>query len=238
VSIPSSLPSSPSGEPRAPKRREALRRALVVLVLAILALLAWQLTQEYRQLLDSQKQLSQGYSAQLARHVSLNMRLKAQAGQAMLQSAAARDSSDDELVTLLRSIFPTLNSLAWLDAHGQLLADSASESRDLSFIRNQLQRSDSAAYHFAFSAQDGGTLYLLLRQSDDSHRVLRMRTSALRSWLREQHQSEHRWLLEDVLSQRVIARADDLQQAGSIVTPVTAAEQAQSLELIALPGSD
>lgn len=237
MSTPSSLPS-PSGESRAPKRREALRRALVVLVLAILTLLAWQLTQEYRQLLDSQKQLSQGYSAQLARHVSLNMRLKAKAGQAMLQSVAARDSNGDELVTILRSIFPTLNSVAWLDAHGRLLADSASESRDLSFIRNQQQRSGSAPYHFAFSAQDDGVLYLLLRQADDSHRVLRMRTSALRSWLREQHQSEHLWLLEDLLSQRVIARADDLGQARSIVAPVTAAEQAQSLQLIPLPGSD
>lgn len=233
MSTPSSLPSSSPGESRA-----ALRRALVVLVLAMLGLLAWQLTQEYRQLLDSQKQLSQGYSAQLAKHLSLNMRLKAQAGQAMLQSSPARAGDGSELVTALRSIFPTVNSVAWLDADGQLLADSASESRDLGFIRNQQQRSGAAPYHFAFSALDGGALYLLLRQPDDSHRVLRMRTSALRGWLREQHQSEHDWLLEDLLSHRVIARADDLQQAGGIIAPVTAAEQAQSLELIALPGSD
>lgn len=233
VSTPSSLPSSSPGESRA-----ALRRALVALVLAMLGLLAWQLTQEYRQLLDSQKQLSKGYSTQLAKHLSLNMRLKAQAGQAILQSSPARAGDGRELVTALRSIFPTVNSLAWLDANGQLLADSASESRDLSFIRNQQQRSGAAPYHFAFSALDGGALYLLLRQPDDSHRVLRMRTSALRGRLREQHQSEHDWLLEDLLSHRVIARADDLQQAGGIIAPVTAAEQAQSLELIALPGSD
>src|SRR5690606_20118925 len=68
--------------------------------------------------------------------------------------------------------------------------------------------------------------------------VLRMRTSALRGWLREQHQSEYRWLLEDQQSKRVIARADDLQQTEGIIAPVTAAEQAQSLELIPLPGSD
>ena len=101
MSTPSSLPSSSPGESRA-----ALRRALVVLVLAMLGLLAWQLTQEYRQLLDSQKQLSQGYSAQLAKHLSLNMRLKAQAGQAMLQSSPARAGDGSELVTTLRSIFP------------------------------------------------------------------------------------------------------------------------------------
>ncbi len=210
----------------------------MVLVLAILGLLAWQLTQEYRQLLASQKQLSQGYASQLAKHLSLNMRLKAQAGQAMLQNAPAHQGGGSEVVATLRSIFPTLDSMARLDTDGQLLADSASGSRDLSFLRDLQRRSGSAPYHFAFSAQGGGALYLLLRQPDGSQYVLRMRASALRNWLREQHQSEYQWLLEDLQSQRVIARADDLQQVGSIIAPVTAAEQAQSLELVALPGSD
>lgn len=238
MSTPSSLPSSSPGESRAPKHRVALRRALVVLVLAILGLLAWQLTQEYRQLLDNQRQLSEGYAGQLAKHVSLNMRLKAQAGQAMLQNGPAHAGDGSDVLATLRSIFPTLGSVAWLDANGQLLADSAPESRDLSFIRSLQQRSGSAPYHFAFSALDGGVIYLLLRQPDDSLCILRMRASALRDWLREQHQSEYLWLLEDLQSQRVIARADGLQQAGGFIAPVTAAEQAQSLELIALPGSD
>nr|WP_232106550.1 EAL domain-containing protein [Pseudomonas mendocina] len=215
-----------------------MRRALLVLVLAILGLLAWQLTQEYRQLLASQKQLSQGYASQLAKHLSLNMRLKAQAGQAMLQNAPAHEGGGSEVVATLRSIFPTLDSMARLDTDGQLLADSASGSRDPSLLRDLQRRSGAAPYHFAFSAQGGGALYLLLRQPDGSQYVLRMRASALRNWLREQHQSEYQWLLEDLQSQRVIARADDLQQVGSIIAPVTAAEQAQSLELVALPGSD
>jgi diguanylate cyclase (GGDEF)-like protein/PAS domain S-box-containing protein len=238
VSTLSSLPSSSPGESRAPRRRVALRRALVALVLAILGVLAWQLTQQYHQLLDNQKQLSRSYAGQLARHLSLNMRLKAQAGQAMLQNAPEYGSDSSDVLERLRSIFPTLGSMAWLDANGQLLADSASEARDLSFIRNLQQRSGSEPYHFAFSALDGGALYLLLRQPDGSQRVLRMRANALRNWLREQHQSEYRWLLEDLLSQRVIVRADDLQQGVESIAPVTAAEQAQSLELIALPGSD
>ena len=211
-----------------------LRRALVVLVVAILALLAWQLTQEYRQLLASQKRLSRDYATQLAKHVSLSMRLKAQAGQAMLQY----EGNDRDRVATLSSIFPTLRSVARLDANGQLLADSAGESRDLPFIRNLQRHAGSAPYHFAFSAQQGGALYLLLPQPDGSQYVLRMRASALRRWLREQHQSEYQWLLEDLQSQRVIARADDLRQPGDSVAPVTAAEQAQSLELIPLPGSD
>ncbi|WP_212630472.1 EAL domain-containing protein [Pseudomonas sp. KB-10] len=234
MSTPSSLPSSPPGESRAPKHRTVLRRALVVLVVAILALLAWQLTQEYRQLLASQKRLSRDYATQLAKHVSLSMRLKAQAGQAMLQY----EGNDRDRVATLSSIFPTLRSVARLDANGQLLADSAGESRDLPFIRNLQRHAGSAPYHFAFSAQQGGALYLLLPQPDGSQYVLRMRASALRRWLREQHQSEYQWLLEDLQSQRVIARADDLRQPGDSVAPVTAAEQAQSLELIPLPGSD
>jgi len=238
VSTPSSQPNSPTGESRAPRRREALRRALVVLVLAILGLLAWQLVQEHRQLLGSQKQLSLSYGEQLAKHLSLSMRLKAQAGQAMLHSAEDAKHSDAELLGTLSSIFPTLSSMAWFDANGQLLSDSFASANDRSFIRNQLQRSASAAYHFAFSAQDGGALYLLLRQADGSHRVLRMSTKALRNWLREQHQSEHDWLLEDRQSLRVIARADQLQQAAGSIAPVTGAEQAQSLAQIPLPGSD
>ena len=110
MSTPSSQPNSPTGESRAPRRREALRRALVVLVLAILGLLAWQLVQEHRQLLGSQKQLSLSYGEQLAKHLSLSMRLKAQAGQAMLHSAEDAKRSDAELLGTLRSIFPTLSS--------------------------------------------------------------------------------------------------------------------------------
>src|SRR5690606_27710689 len=118
--------------------------------------LAWQLTQQYHQLLDNQRQLSRSYAGQLARHLSLNMRLKAQAGQAMLQNAPEYGSDSSDVLERLRSIFPTLGSMAWLDANGQLLADSASEARDLSFIRNLQQRSGSEPYHFAFSALDGG----------------------------------------------------------------------------------
>ncbi|MGQ7956232.1 EAL domain-containing protein [Pseudomonas sp. SP16.1] len=204
----------------------------------MLGLLAWQLLHEYRQLLDNQQRLSRSYGEQLAKHLSLGMRLKAQAGQAMLQGVEPGSASADELLIPLRGIFPTLHSLAWLDARGQVLADSAAAATDLTLIHDLLQRSGAAPYHFAFDARDGGALYLLLRQADGSARILRMSTRALRGWLREQHQSDHRWLLEDLPSRRVIARADDLQQGGRVAAPVTAEEQAQSLEQIPLGGSD
>ena len=209
-----------------------------MLVLTILGLLAWQLTLEYRHLLDSQKQLNRGYAAQLVKLLSLNMHIKAQAGQALLQHSTTPKGKDSEQLTSLREIFPSLKSVAWFDANGQLLADSAGQSRDLSIIRKQLRQYGSAPYHFAFNAEDGGALYLLLHQPDDSHQVLRMPPNALHDWLQGQYKSEYQWLLEDRQSQRVIARADDLQQAGAITAPVTATEQAHSLELFALPGSD
>src|SRR5690606_22771046 len=59
---------------------------------------------------------------------------------------------------------------------------------------------------------------------------------ALRSWLQKHYNSEHRWLLEDLQSQRVIARQPRLEAA--IGSPVTAEELAQSILLAPLPGSD
>nr|WP_322938822.1 EAL domain-containing protein [Pseudomonas sp. s4] len=215
-----------------------MRRALVTLIVTILGLLAWQLAQEYRQLLDSQRQLHQAYATQLARHLSQSMSLKAQTVQVILQSREVASEGFDQRIGNLREVFPTLSSVAWFDSNGQLRADSAGPSRDQAFIRQLLRHNASHDYHYAFSPREGGTLYLLLRQPDDSHHVLRLQPQVLDDWLRDQERGEHQWLLEDRLSQRVIARADDAPRTGFSATPVTAAEQAHSLEVFALSGSD
>ncbi|TXR40986.1 EAL domain-containing protein [Ectopseudomonas mendocina] len=233
MSTPSSLPSSSTGESRV-----ALRRALVTLIVTILGLLAWQLAQEYRQLLDSQRQLHQAYATQLARHLSQSMSLKTQTVQVILQSREVASEGFDQRIGNLREVFPALSSVAWFDSNGQLRADSAGPSRDQAFIRQLLRHNASHDYHYAFSPREGGTLYLLLRQPDDSHHVLRLQPQVLDDWLRDQERGEHQWLLEDRLSQRVIARADDAPRTGFSATPVTAAEQAHSLEAFALSGSD
>ncbi len=216
----------------------ALRRALITLIVVLLGLLAWQLAQEYRQLLDNQRQLSQAYTAQLARHLSQSMHLKAQTGQVVLQGSVTAADTFDQRVSDLREVFATLNSVAWFDSDGQLRVDSADASRDQAFIRQQLQHNGSHAYHYAYSAQNGGMLYLLLRQPDDSHHVLRMFPGVLRDWLGGRNTDGHQWLLEERLGQRAIARADALSKTGLNATPVTAAEQAQSLATFPLPGSD
>ncbi|UFQ98348.1 EAL domain-containing protein [Pseudomonas wenzhouensis] len=233
MSTPSSLPASSTGESRV-----ALRRALVTLIVTILGLLVWQLAQEYRQLLDSQRQLHQAYATQLARHLSQSMSLKAQTVQVILQSRDVASEGFDQRIGNLREVFPALSSVAWFDSNGQLRADSAGPSRDQAFIRQLLRHNASHDYHYAFSPPEGRTLYLLLRQPDDSHHVLRLQPQVLDDWLRDQDRGEHQWLLEDRLSQRVIARADDAPRTGFSATPVTAAEQAHSLEAFALSGSD
>ena len=119
----------------------------MVLVLAILGLLAWQLTQEYRQLLDSQRQLHQAYATQLARHLSQSMSLKAQTVQVILQSREVASEGFDQRIGNLREVFPTLSSVAWFDSNGQLRADSAGPSRDQAFIRQLLRHNASHDYH-------------------------------------------------------------------------------------------
>ena len=236
----STLPSPPPGEPQ-PRRRESLRRALIVLVLAMLGLLAWQLMQEHHQLLDNQRRLSQTYADQLARHLSLSMRLKAQAGQAILQGRPNEPLTlpvQADQISALRSLFSSLDSVVRLDAEGQLLSESNAGSGDLPFVRSLLLRNGNAAYRYAMSPRDGGLLYLALHQPDGGLAVLRMSTSAVRNWLQEQQQGEYRWLLEDSTSRRVILRSDGATVPAQALEPVTAEEHASSIRLFPLDGSE
>ncbi|NQD91684.1 EAL domain-containing protein [Pseudomonas sp. CrR25] len=209
-------------------------------------LLLGQLQIESRQLQDNQRQLSHEFSAQLANHLSLSMDLKARAGLAMLHHDAQKPVTGAQraaLLSNLRAVFPTLHSLAWLGPRGGLLADSAPRSEDARYLAGLFQRSQGEGYHYAFSPRDGGQVYLLLRQAPapgpSGYWALRLTTEALRSWLQEHHQSNHQWLLEDRLAQRVIAsRHERLATHATVFPPVTAEDLAQSILLTPLKGSD
>ncbi|WAC42976.1 EAL domain-containing protein [Pseudomonas sp. SL4(2022)] len=223
--------------------RGPTRGAVVVLVLSMLVLLLWQLRQESQQLLDNQRQLGLAYSSQLANHLSLNMDLKASAGQALLQNHKVPTGNADELLQTLRSVFPTLRSLAWLNARGEVLADSHAPSDDALYLSELLQRSQGESFFYAFSANDRGRIYLLLRHNPDSPAsgvwVLRLSNQALSGWLQKHHQSPHQWLLEDRNVQRVLAsnttQHDDIT---TIAPPVTAENLDQSMLETPLKGSD
>ncbi|WP_445261881.1 bifunctional diguanylate cyclase/phosphodiesterase [Pseudomonas sp. EA_35y_Pfl2_R5] len=226
--------------------RGPTRGALVVLVLSMLVLLLWQLRQESQQLLDNQRQLGLAYSSQLANHLSLNMALKASAGQALLQPHVLPPKNPDELEELLhtlRGVFPTLRSLAWLNRQGRIVADSHTPTEDALYLAELLQRGARESFFYTFSANDHGRIYLLLRHNPDSAAsgfwVLRLTNRALTSWLHEHHQSPHQWLLEDRNAQRVIA-SNAIQGATSlpVAPPVTAENLDQSMQETPLNGSD
>ncbi len=219
------------------------RGALVALVMLMLGLLLWQLRLESHQLQDNQRQLSHAYSNQLANHLSLNMELKASAGQALLQPHSrppAPGAASETLLGSLRGVFPTLRGLIWLDAQGQMLASAGAPPPNVLYLGELFQRGQPHNYFYAFSAQDGGEIYLMLRQAQgEGFWVLHLTNRALRSWLSEHHQSPQQWLLEDSYSQRVIASQGDSQSPDSpIAPPVTAENLAQSILLSPLPGSD
>ncbi|MFI8381733.1 EAL domain-containing protein [Pseudomonas sp. NPDC079086] len=226
--------------------RGPTRGALVVLVLSMLVLLLWQLRQESQQLLDNQRQLGLAYSSQLANHLSLNMELKASAGQALLQPHVLPPSNPDELEELLhtlRGVFPTLRSLAWLNGQGRIIADSHAPTEDALYLAELLQRGGGESFFYTFSANDNGRIYLLLRHNPDSaasgYWVLRLTNQALTSWLHEHHQSSHHWLLEDRNAQRVIAsNTTQGANSSSVAPPVTAENLDQSMLKTPLKGSD
>src|SRR5690606_25925488 len=178
-------PPTPPGVLLPSRRRNALRRTLIGLALTLLVLLAWQLAEDYRQRLDPQKRFALAHGEQLTKHLGLSMQLKAQASMALLLNAAPEQPdgvAQAELMAALRNIFPTFASLVWMDARGQIIADSSSVTHDLGLLRTLQQRSYPAPYHFSFSAQDDGTIYLLLRLQDTRISVLRLSAQALNGW--------------------------------------------------------
>lgn len=226
--------------------RRLTRGALAVLVVIMLLLLLWQLRQESEQLLSNQRQLGLAFSAQLANHLTINMDLKASAGRALLHAHAQPPRSADEqqdLLQTLRGVFPTLLSLAWVDNQGRILADSSAASDDAFYVKELQQRGGAAPFFYSFSANNNGSIYLLLRHNlddaDSGYWVLRTTDNALNRWLQERHSSPYQWLLEDRSAQRVITSNAPKSSSGSMVAPpVTAENLDQTLQLTPLNGSD
>ncbi len=234
-----------SGDPLAAPLPGSVKGALVLLVLFMLGLLLWQLHQELQQRREHRQQREHEYTQQLAEHLALSLELKARASLALLRQNALHPPEPERresLLNSLREIFPALHSLVWLSPHGGVLADSRAGADDAPFLANLLRNNLGQSYHFAFSGRDGGQIYLLLRQAANAptsgYWVVRIGLKTLRKGLRGFDRGEHAWLLEDRLAQRVIARQPGPLRRSSIAMPVTAAEQAQSLLLTPLAGSD
>ncbi|WP_187808633.1 EAL domain-containing protein [Aquipseudomonas alcaligenes] len=204
----------------------------------MLGLLLWQLQQEYHSREESQRQLSLAYSSQLASHLELSLKLKADAGQAYLHQAAPQalpPASWPALLDGLRGIYPALHSLAWFDAQGRILADSAPDAADQALI-DELIASRPSAYHFTYGPREQGLIYLLLPAGAQPSGgwLVRLQRSALSNWL-PTASSDTPWLLLDQRSGQVLLQ-QPLAQGG---TPLSdAALRGQSIQQLALRGSD
>ncbi|UVE19788.1 EAL domain-containing protein [Pseudomonas sp. LS44] len=225
----------------AARSRAPVKGALWLLLVLILGVLGWQLQQDFSQRLDNQRQRSQEYSVQLANHMALSMQLKADAGLALFRQIDLSPSADERLLNHLREVFPALHSLVWLTTNGRILADSAGASGDQALLHDLPASLGDRPYHVTLSALADGQLYLTLRQGEprapSGYWVVRGGLESIQSTLNAFKQGNHRWLIEDRHSQRVVLRwiGDRLEISN---TPLTAEEQRQSLPAIPLAGTD
>ncbi|GLZ84081.1 motility regulator [Metapseudomonas resinovorans] len=225
--------------------RGSVKGLLAGLVLLMLALLLWQLHQEYRQLQDGARERNYTLTRELASHLELVMQMKADAVLALLRQRPPRPELEDERLAeleLVRPIMPAITSLAWLNPNGGVLDDTQTGSDDELFLASLAQRSEGQTYHFAFSTLGRGEIYLILRQSPlpepSGYWVLRLDAEAIRTWLLKHEDRDYRWLLEDRFLQRVLAQSGKLSRSSPIVMPVTAEQEGQTILVSELRNSD
>ncbi|MFC5697903.1 EAL domain-containing protein [Pseudomonas sp. GCM10022186] len=230
--------------PGAPARRSA-KGLLMGLVLLMLALLLWQLHQEYRQLQGGARDRNYTLTRELASHLELVMQMKADAVLALLRQQAVDARLEDQRLAaldLVRPLLPAVRSLAWLNPNGGLLADTRAGSDDALFLASLVQRSEGEAYHYAFRPHGRGEVYLVVRQSPlpepSGYWALRLDAETIRAWLLKHEDRDYRWLLEDRVLQRVLARSSKADQPGPLIMPVTAEQEAQTILVEELAHSD
>ncbi|WP_084306572.1 bifunctional diguanylate cyclase/phosphodiesterase [Phytopseudomonas flavescens] len=222
--------------------RRSFKGALVVLVFGLLALLLWQLQLEFRQLKHNQRELNLAVSEQLARQLGMSMASLANAGQALLGATQVPENAPDRhrrYLDNLLAVFPSLQSIARLDANGRVLHDSAPQSGDQRLLAELAGRSANRRYQYAFTPGHGGRIYLLLHSPvENGYWALRLNAEALAGWMPDSREGDVPWLLEDASSERVIAGSRGLGSHQRNYPMVTAANQAQTVSVQGVPGSD
>lgn len=219
--------------------RRSLKGTLIVLVLGLMVLLLWQLQFDFRQLKDNQRALNLAVSEQLAKQLGLSMASMAGAGCAVLYATeeSSMAAQHERYLDNLRVVFPSLQRLTRLDASGQPLPGSTLLPAERQTLAELVARGGGRHYYYAFDPNDGGRIYLLLH-IEQGNWALQLRADALNNWLLKGPQEEVSWLLEDTTSQRVIADSRGFIAREDSYPAVTAANQAQTILLQDLPGSD
>lgn len=201
-----SAPQAPAGS-----LRGSIKGALALLALILLGLLMWQLFAQFSHTqADLRKKTLEG-TAELADHLSLNLAFKAQQAVNVLQPYAnvPAPKALPGVLASLRGHLPDLQSLAWLDAAGQVQADSLAGSPDRQSIDELLKLSQGHPYFFS-NSPDNSSVYLILRQATDENRgywLLRLAPAYYRPLITYlDGPGRPLWLLENSRSGEILQR--------------------------------
>ncbi|AZE51271.1 Sensory box/GGDEF domain/EAL domain protein [Pseudomonas chlororaphis] len=217
--------------------RGPLKSVLAILVLLLLALLFWQLLDQLQQTRKDQRQHAIDYNADLAEHISLNLALNAQIALNLLPILEPPQNAEQQQLLLkrLQLSLPDLQSIALLDAKGQLISDSGADGQDATWLAELITRSRGQRYYYS-DATNGALVQLLLHQPSGalkSYWVLRLAPSFAQSLSPSPDQGFHpTWVIENRLNQKALGRDD-----GSS-TPVTTDDIANSVLVAPLGNSD
>jgi diguanylate cyclase (GGDEF)-like protein/PAS domain S-box-containing protein len=220
--------------------RGSLKSALALLVLLLVALLFWQLIDQFQRTVAEQRQHNVDYNAVLADYTRLNMALNSQIALNLLQGTApSPDPAQKRIIAAtLRQALPHLQGVQWLDAAGQALDSTDESSADAQQLKALVTRSANQTFHYSNTA-DGRHVLLLLHQpgySAGGYWLLRMSRNVLPLFTRQiNDENGPEWQLENRLQAQVIARdRQDVSQA----TAIAEREQALSVRVTPLPNSD
>ncbi|WP_338806279.1 EAL domain-containing protein [Pseudomonas chlororaphis] len=217
--------------------RGTLKGVLATLVLLLLALLFWQLLDQLQQTRKDQRQHAIDYNADLAEHISLNLALNAQIALNLLPIVEPPQDAEQQQLLLkkLQLSLPDLQSIALLDAKGQLISDSDADGQDAAWLAELTSRSRGQRYYYS-NASHGALVQLLLHQPSGalkSYWVLRLAPSFAQSLSPSPDQGfQPTWIIENRLNQKALSRDD-----GSS-TPVTTDDIANSVLVAPLGNSD
>ncbi|AZD10651.1 Sensory box/GGDEF domain/EAL domain protein [Pseudomonas chlororaphis] len=217
--------------------RGTLKGVLATLVLLLLALLFWQLLDQLQQTRKDQRQHAIDYNADLAEHISLNLALNAQIALNLLPIVEPPQDAEQQQLLLkkLQLSLPDLQSIALLDAKGQLISDSDADGQDAAWLAELTSRSRGQRYYYS-NATNGALVQLLLHQPSGtlkSYWVLRLAPSFVQSLEPSPDQGFHpTWIIENRLNQKTLSRDD-----GSS-TPVSTDDIANSVLVAPLGNSD
>jgi diguanylate cyclase (GGDEF)-like protein/PAS domain S-box-containing protein len=181
-------------------------------VLLMLALLLWQLIEQFHLTQERQRQRSVDYSVQLADRLSLNMALSAQVALNLLDDSRQKAQGMGQqtmLLDMLRQALPGIRSVAWLNAAGDIARDSLEGTNDGDFLKRSFQQALGRPYYYD-NSEDSSQLYLLVRQPGEltpGYWALRMAPDTLKTLTRQTSQDfQPLWRLENRTTQKVIFR--------------------------------